>query len=140
LAAAFVATPAFAQQKAPVAASPPSSPRASISGVVIDSLNGRYLAGADVIVQGARTSLTTDSSGKFHVDSLAPGTYQVGVFHPLLDTLGISLATQPFHVGADSASYVVLAIPSASTIIRSQCKVRPRAQGSSAVIGRVEDP
>jgi hypothetical protein len=141
LAIAVAASPLAAQQKSPAPAAPAAvTPKATISGVVIDSLNGRYLAGADVIVQGARTALTTDSSGRFHIDSLTPGTYQVGVFHPLLDTLGISLATQPFHVGADSASYIVLAIPSASTIIRAQCKVRPRAQGSSAVIGRVEDP
>ena len=140
VAVAFFGSPLLGQQKTPATTPPAPTPRASISGVVIDSLNGRYLAGADVIVQGAKAALTTDSAGRFHIDSLVPGTYQVGVFHPLLDTLGISLATQPFHVGADSASYIVLAIPSASTIIRAQCKVRPRAQGTSAVIGRVEDP
>jgi hypothetical protein len=134
----------LAQQKP---APPPPTPsvgalggRASIVGVVLDSLNGRYLAGAEVLVQGARASFTTDSLGKFRVDSLAPGNYQVGVFHPLLDTLGIALATQPFHVGADSISYVILSIPSAPTIIRNACKVRPRQQGRSAVIGHVLDP
>jgi hypothetical protein len=113
--------------------------KASIVGVVVDSLNGRYLAGAEVLVEGARASLTTDSVGKFRIDSLAPGNYQVGVFHPLLDTLGIALATQPFHVGADSVSYVVLSVPSAPTIIRNSCKIRPRQQGRSAVIGHVVD-
>ncbi|MFL5478225.1 MAG: carboxypeptidase regulatory-like domain-containing protein, partial [Gemmatimonadaceae bacterium] len=89
-------------QKTP-APKPPAvavkTPRARLSGVVIDSVNGRYLAGAEVVVQGANISLITDSTGKFNVDSLAPGTYQVGVFHPLLDTLGVSLATEPFHLG-----------------------------------------
>jgi hypothetical protein len=125
--------------------SPPTKPaattrNASIAGIVIDSLNGRYLSGADVIVEGAKKSLVTDSLGKFFVDSLPPGTYQVGVFHPLLDTLGISLATKPFHIGADSSSFIVLAVPSATTIIRGSCPVRPRAQGTSAVIGHVIDP
>src|SRR3954470_17883965 len=123
----------FAQQKpvkpTPVAAAATTSGKASIVGVVLDSLNGGYLRGADVLVEGTRAALTTDSSGKFRLDSLAPGNYQVGVFHPLLDTLGIALATQPFHVGADSISYVVLSVPSAPTIIRNSCKVRPRPQG-----------
>ena len=113
---------------------------AAIVGVVIDSLNGRFLAGADVLIEGVKTTVFTDSLGKFRVDSLQPGTYQVGIFHPLLDTLGLTLATKPFHVGADSASFIVLAVPSASTIIRRECPVRPRAQGTSAVIGQVHDP
>src|ERR1700693_5517179 len=70
--------------------------RAQIVGMVIDSLNGTYLSGAEVVIEGAKTTLFTDSLGRFRVDSLPPGTYQLGVFHPLLDTLGISLTTQPF--------------------------------------------
>ena len=89
-----------------------------------------------MVVQGANVSRLTDSSGKFRFDSLPPGNYQVGVFHPLLDTLGLSLATQPFHLGPDSASYIMLAIPSAATIIKRACpSLGPRAQGTSAVIG-----
>jgi len=113
---------------------------AQIAGVVLDSLNGRFLVGADVLVEGAKATIVTDSLGKFRIDSLLPGTYQVGVFHPLLDTLGLTIATKPFHVGADSATFIVLAVPSAATIIRRACPVRPRAQGTSAVIGQVHDP
>ena len=142
LALAVAAAPAAAQQKTQTAApAPAKTGRAGISGVIIDSLNLRYLSGAEVIIQGANVSRITDSVGRFRVDSLAPGTYQVGVFHPLLDTLGISLATQPFHLGADSASFISLAIPSAATIIRRACPAPgPRAQGTSAVIGHVTDP
>lgn len=131
----------LAQQKtAPptVAAAKPGT--GQIVGMVLDSLNGTYLSGADVIIQGAKATLITDSLGRFRIDSLAAGNYQVGVFHPLLDTLGISLATHPFRVGTDSVTSVVLAVPSASTIIRGACPVRPRAQGTSAVIGHVIDP
>jgi Carboxypeptidase regulatory-like domain/TonB-dependent Receptor Plug Domain len=141
VAALAISQPLAAQQKA--TATPPApaaTGKAQIKGVVIDSLNRGYLAHADVIVEGAKSTLVTDSLGKFELDSLPPGTYQVGVFHPLLDTLGISLATQPFHVGPDSASFIVLSVPSAATIIHTACPVRPRAQGTSAVIGRVTDP
>jgi uncharacterized protein (DUF2141 family) len=113
---------------------------AQIAGVVVDSLNGRFLTGADVMIEGAKTTVVTDSVGQFRIDSLPPGTYQVGVFHPLLDTLGLTLATKPFHVGPDSATFIVLAVPSAATIIHRACPVRPRAQGTSAVIGQVQDP
>jgi CarboxypepD_reg-like domain/Carboxypeptidase regulatory-like domain/TonB-dependent Receptor Plug Domain len=144
VASVIVTAPLLGQQKKPTIPIPPPPAKvakAAIAGVVIDSLHGRYLAGAEVIVQGANVTRVTDSLGKFRVDSLAPGTYQVGVFHPLLDTLGTSLATRPFYVGADSTSFVVLAVPSAATIIRRSCPPPgPRSQGSSAVIGHVTDP
>jgi hypothetical protein len=130
-----------AQDRAASTASDTSrSGKAEILGVVIDSLNGRYLSGAEILVEGARVTAQTDSLGKFRIDKLAPGTYQVGVFHPLLDTLGVGLATKPFHVGPDSSSFVLLAIPSAATLIRRTCSARPGAEGTSAVIGHVSDP
>jgi hypothetical protein len=142
----FFSLPLGAQQKTsptptpPPKAAPANAGKAQIKGVVLDSLNGGFLRGADIIIQGAKSTLVTDSLGRFSIDSLAPGTFQVGVFHPLLDTLGISLATAPFHVGPDSSSFILLSIPSASTIIHRACPPRPRPQGTSAVIGRVTDP
>ena len=129
-------------QNPPAQGQPPvaKTGKASIMGVALDSLHGDYLIGAEVVVEGARVSTTTDNFGRFRVDSLAPGNYQVGVFHPLLDTLGLSLATQPFHVGPDSVSVVTLSVPSAATIIARSCTARPRSQGNSAVIGQVIDP
>jgi hypothetical protein len=114
--------------------------KAQIVGVVVDSLNGRYLSGADVVIEGVSATLETDSLGRFKIESLPPGTYQVGIFHPLLDTLGIALSTKPFHVGPDSLGFVALAVPSAATIIRRSCPIRPGALGNSAVIGHVNDP
>ena len=130
----------IAQQTKSQPPAPPKTGTAQITGVVIDSLNGRFLSGADVVVQGAKATLVTDVLGRFRIDSLPAWTYQIGVFHPLLDTLGLTLATAPFHLGADSSSSVLLAVPSAATIIRGTCPKRPRPQGTSAVIGRVTDP
>jgi hypothetical protein len=109
-------------------------------GVVVDSLDGKFLSDADVVVEGVHSTIHTDSLGRFRIDSLAPGEYQVGVFHALLDTLGTSLATRPFHVGADSTSYVVLAVPSAPTLVSRFCKGSASDAGASAVIGHVVDP
>src|SRR5207248_239605 len=84
-------------------------------GVVIDSLNGRYVSGALLRIEPGSFVAATDSLGKFKVDSLAPGMYRVGVSHPLLDTLGITLVTQPIRVGPDSVTFAILAVPSATT-------------------------
>ena len=114
---------------------------AEITGVLIDSLHGTYLRHAEVIIDGAQQSATSDSLGRFKVSGLKPGNYQVGVFHPVLDSLGLSLATKKFYVGADSSSFVSLAVPSSTTIIKTWCPpLGIRAQGTSAVIGRVTDP
>lgn len=134
------ATPLAAQS--PATPAPPATSRTGngqIVGVVVDSLDGRYLSGADVVIRGGEPAAHTDSLGKFGIDSLVPGTYQVGVFHDLLDTLGITLLTRPFRVGPDSTILVVLAIPSAATLVRRSC---PESGGTSAsaVIGHVSDP
>ena len=110
---------------------------ARIVGVVIDSVHGKYLSGAEIIIDGGRASLHTDSLGRFEVDSLRAGIYQVGVLHPLLDSLGITLLTQPFRISADTTNFVMIAVPSAPTLVRRAC---PSVAGLSAVIGHVADP
>jgi hypothetical protein len=130
-----------AAKKDTVTIAPTKTGTAEITGLVVDSLHGTYLRGAEVMVEGARTSVLTDSLGRFTISGLKPGTYQIGIFHPVLDSLGLSLATKKFYVGADSSSFVMLGVPSRTSIIRSTCPPPgPRAQGTSAVIGRVTDP
>ena len=124
-----------------VAPTPAKTGTAEIAGLLVDSLHGTYLRHAEVVVEGAQQSVTSDSVGRFKISGLKPGTYQIGVFHPVLDSLGLSLATKKFYVGADSGSFVMLAVPSATTILKTWCPPPgPRAQGTSAVIGRVTDP
>jgi hypothetical protein len=132
---------AAAQQQVPAPTTAPAKTgKAEISGVVVDSLHGQYLVGAEVVIEGVQEALFTDSVGSFKIGGLAPGTYQVGVFHPVLDTLSTSLATRQFRLGPDSATFLVLAVPSAATIVRSTCPPPNATQGRSAVIGRVTDP
>lgn len=130
----------LSQQQTAAPPAPPKSGTVEISGVVVDSVHMRYLADAEVFIEGVKGSFVTDSAGRFKVSGLPPGTYQVGVFHPMLDTLNISLASRPFHVGPDSASFVILAVPSVAKIIRDACPAPSADQGHSAVIGHVNDP
>jgi len=110
-----------------------------IVGVVADSVNGSPLRDAEVIATGVTRSVRTDSSGRFTIDSLPPGTYQIGVFHPLLESLGITLATQSFTLGADSAAVVNLAVPSIPSLVRRYCGDAAAAT-PAALVGRVLDP
>jgi len=82
----------------------------------------------------------TDSVGRFRIDSLSPGMYQIGVYHPRLDTLGLMLATQPFRVGPDSSTFVALAVPTAEAMIREMCPAQSGPKPASAIIGHVNDP
>lgn len=122
-----------AQQPQPAAG---SSATATLSGTISDSTTGGLLAGADIVIGGSTLSATTDSLGRFEVSGLAPGTYQVGVFHPRLDTLEVALTTAPFAVLAGRRNTIELAIPSARTLIAKRCG-RPAGANESLLTGRV---
>ena len=132
-----IATAPLCAQTNPAPAKPGM---AQIVGAVVDSVNGGLLPGATVLLQGAQRSVETDSTGRFRFDSIPPGTYQLGVFHPVLDALDISIATKPFHAAADSATVVIMAVPSPATIVNSRCGNQASRSGSSAILGHVSDP
>ena len=116
-----------------------------IVGVVVDSLRGAYLLGADIVIEALGAAAVpsptqTDTLGRFKIEGLTAGTYRVVVFHARLDTLGITLITQGFRVGADSTSVVILGVPSALTLIHRSCGNRSGPYGESAVTGHVTDP
>jgi hypothetical protein len=115
----------------------------AINGIVIDSLHGRPLDGAQVSVEGLNSSAITDSAGRFRIDSVPPGKYRIGVFHPLLDSLALSIASPPLQVFADSTLAVTVGTPSAVSFIRLACgpiQIDTIAGiGPSVVVGRVLD-
>ncbi len=133
-------TPAAASGAAPGTA---HSPFGAITGIVVDSLHGRPLAGAQISVEGLTTLAMTDSSGHFRIDSVPPGKYRIGVFHPLLDSLALSIASPPLQVSADSTLAVIFGSPSALTFLRLVCgtiQIDTMAGiGPSVVVGRVLD-
>ena len=67
------------------AAEPPSSAAQSegdsgvISGVVVDATNGEPLPGANVQIEGTTTGTSTDLNGRYRLDGLSAGTYDVVV-------------------------------------------------------------
>lgn len=127
---AAVRTAAFAQQ-------PAASGLASITGAVGDSLHGTPLAGAIVTVAGTTRRATTDSHGSFTIDGIAPGTHSIIVTHPMLDTIGFRVVSEPFDLAAGSQRRVDAHTPTVSELRANLCRTGVVSNGGSILIGRV---
>ena len=115
----------------------------AIAGVVVDSVNGGPLVGAQLSVEGLTAVAITDSTGHFRIDSVPAGTYRIGVFHPFLDSLALSIASPPLTVPPGGTLNLVFATPSAPTVMRLACaNALPdttQPLGPSLLLGRVLD-
>lgn len=111
----------------------------SVSGTVTDSLHDVLLRGALVRIDQTTREGFTDSLGHFHIDSVPAGQHRLVVIHPLLDTLGISLVTQPMTFLGGSEKEINLSIPSAETLVSILCTPARRALGPAALVGFVHD-
>lgn len=111
----------------------------SISGLAVDSLHGTPLVGALITVEGLGRSSLSDAAGLFRIDSVESGARRLIVFHPLLDTLGISVVTLPFVVVPDSTLHVAVAVPSASTVLSVKCGAGADA-ALLGIVSRADDP
>jgi hypothetical protein len=136
-------TPSAPGTASPAAPAAPPSSYGAIAGLVVDSLNGGTLAGAQIAVDGLNALAMTDSNGRFRIDSVPPGKYRIGIFHPLLDSLALSIATVPLKIAADSTLEVVLGTPSAISFIHLVCGNiqidTMNGIGPSVIVGRVLD-
>ncbi len=128
-----------------------SATLSGVVGVVVDSLHGAALSGAIIDVDGTGREGVSDSAGRYRIDSVPPGPHRLGLFHPLLDTLGLSIATNPIDFAAGHVTRAVLATPSPSTLWRLVCAgdtvsaaaapgaIAIRHAVTAAVLGRVLD-
>jgi hypothetical protein len=117
-----------------------SSTMGYLQGVAIDSIHGAPLANAMIQIAGTDRVGVTDSLGRFLVDSIKPGTYKIDVDHPVLDTLGIMLSTNPMNFAPDSVTRVIIAIPSQEFLAGRFCTPARRALGPGVLAGRVREP
>lgn len=140
----------FAMAIAPLVAQQPGlsiqTALTSLVGVVGDSLHGGPLVGAVVMIDANSRTAVTDSIGRFRIDSIPPGQYRVAIYHPIVDSLGISLVTAPIDFESGKPLLVSLAIPSGNTIRQTICSppsessgMDPNA-GPAVLVGRVLDP
>jgi hypothetical protein len=100
--------------------------RTTVRGVVYDSVNQRHLA--DAVVQLARAdqphvsrSVRTDGAGAFAFDSVEAGTWLLGFFHPVLDSLDLTSPLVHLTIREPSPVHAMLAVPSPQAIVRQRC-------------------
>jgi hypothetical protein len=99
------------------------------------------LAGAYIDLLPTGRQARTNDRGEFRIDSVPAGNgYKLRVGHPMLDTIGITLATPVFSLKAGDAIDLTLAVPSPAHLVAMFCPPEMRARGASALIGFVRDP
>lgn len=125
-----VASPVLAQ-------APGAREHAVLEGVVVDSLRGGFLRNAPVAVVGPSRMAFTDSAGRFRIDSIPPGEYQVALFDPLLDTLALEVLSPKTRFAAGETVTLVMAVPSALTIARTKCGAQQTSDGQWVLLGQV---
>ena len=119
---------------------PSRARRASVSGVVYDSLarNGP-VSDAEIWLDGDTSYLArTDANGAWRIDDLRPGRYTATFFHATLDSLGFSAPPRYIDVPDSGSVAVTLATPSPSTVHRGLCPA-PQPPTTGVLIGRVHD-
>jgi hypothetical protein len=137
VAAAALCSTAAANAQRP--APRPAQSTSTATGAIIDSLYGGRLRGALVAVDGASRAATTDSAGRFTIDSIPVGSYRLVVMHPLLDTLGIGMVTPTIDFAAGDTAVLILGTPSVPTVVRLKCGAGPFPGGPSVVLGLLTD-
>jgi len=114
-----------------------------LRGRVYDSVAALPLAGAHVELVNADDrsrilfSTTSDSLGRFVLDSVGSGRYIAGFIHPILDSLGLAIAQRLLTVTAESELRLDLAVPAPERIEGALCGKPDEKQTNGAVIGYV---
>ena len=138
------AAPAKADTVKPQPASKPAQSEppkfAYLQGVATDSVHAEPLAAALIQIEGTNRVGVTDALGRFLIDSIPPGEYRLVVDHPLLDTLGITLATPKMTFVVNEITRTTVAVPSAAYFSSLFCTPARRMLGPGALVGRVRDP
>lgn len=111
----------------------------TLSGFVMDSLHHRPLVGATVLLAGTMHSAVTDESGRYHMDSVEAGRYQIGFLHPLLDSLGLGLPPRTITVRSNTPIEIDLGVPSVNTIQAAVCPDSARGTDAGMIAGVVRD-
>jgi len=116
---------------------------ATVSGMVRDSIARKPLTGATVQLvpadvaahadaHAARTVMS-DSLGRYVIDDVPDGTYTIGFFHPLLDSLGVDPLLRRVRVSSHRPVRADLGTPSPARLRAAICG--PRTASDSSTMG-----
>jgi hypothetical protein len=116
---------------------PPPADRSSLRGLVMDDA-AMPVVNAEVVVLGRRGSVRTDSAGRFHLENLPEGRYDV-----VIRRLGFISATfeWPAHGGvAIDISVTLVPLPQRLDPVVVSERESKALTGSSTLVGAVADP
>ena len=126
-------SPAFAWAQKPAPAQ-----YGVIEGVAFDSLHNDVLRDALLTVHGTSRSAISDAQGKFRIDSVPAGTWEVEISHPTLDTIGVGVKTPPLQIPAGKVYQLLVSVPSTQTVVGARCSPEERAIGPAALLGTAQ--
>jgi hypothetical protein len=119
--------------------------RGRLEGTVTDSVHARPLAGVRVVALAAdarpdsRRVASTDSLGRYRIDSLRAGRYLVGLESALLDSLEITLTPREVSVAEGAAATADLALPPAAKLRSAVCSGVTLPTDRGVLYGHVVD-
>jgi len=131
-----------------------SAARFALAGEVWDSLAGRPLAGATIVIEGTSRGVRVDSNGRFSLAGIAAGRYTLRAEHPRLDSLPPGARPRAeVEIVKDQPAIVKLGVPGLRTVVGAACPglwtaspgdalpgVPWPAQGVALVSGTIVDP
>lgn len=112
-----------------------------IIGTAYDSLRRAPLSGAEVHVRGGAVRVVADTTGRFRIEPMAPGTYRLELTHPWLDEAGMFALTALVTVDSARPAAVLIASPSLATVWSRLCgRPKPFGTGDTAIAyGTISD-
>lgn len=105
-----------------------SGTNGSVTGTVADGGTGKYLEGAEVVLQGTNLEATTERDGSFTLNNVPPGAYKVIVNYP-----GSATASEPVMVTAGQVARVPVKL-NAEILTLAAVKVTGTKEGMSQAI------
>ena len=111
----------------------------SVVGTVFDSIQGEPLPDAAVFLWDTPYRAVTDSAGRFRLDRVPVGDYDVLFFHTRLGEMGVSPGPRRVSLSPGDSAVVDLATPSMFTLVSSQCLLEQRDDDTGVLAGWVGD-
>ncbi|HEX9216053.1 MAG TPA: carboxypeptidase regulatory-like domain-containing protein [Gemmatimonadales bacterium] len=110
-----------------------------LRGVVFDSLiTSAPLEGAEIWIESTNLMARSDAAGHFALTALAPGRYVLTVYHPILDSAGLSVPPVVVDVVAGDSNTVALATPSPAQAHHLLCPRDP-LRSTGGLVGVVHN-
>ncbi len=113
--------------------------RASLTGLVWDSIRAAPLEGATVLLRGTAYRAITDANGRFRIDGLPDGRFTAGFEHPRLDSLAAPAPDAEVELVRGEVAELRLAVPSMATIMLASCHAEERKEDTAVLAGTVRD-